>query len=54
MKFFSNESVTIALLFTSAALLSAASAPSLFASTLVAIGLVGVFGAIMLMGVNRL
>jgi hypothetical protein len=53
-KFLANESVTVALLFSSLMLFIGMIAPSLFHSVLLVVGLTGVWVAILLMGVNRL
>lgn len=54
MKFLANESVTIALLFSSIALYFATTSPSVLANTLVVVGLVAAWMAILVMNVNRL
>ncbi len=54
MKLLMRESVTLSLLFTSLALFSAATAPSVFYDVLVAAGLMHVLGFIMVMDANRL
>ena len=54
MKFLQNESVTLTLLFSSAALYVAATSPSGIANALVVAGLASVWTAIAMMIVNRL
>jgi hypothetical protein len=54
MNFLNRESVTIALLFSSAMLLIAAAAPSLLHNTLFVAGLAAVWVSILMTGVNRL
>jgi len=54
MKFIMRESVTIALLFSALMAFLAGAAPSVFHSTMLVVGLTGVWVAVLTTGVNRL